>query len=109
MWLSCAHCTRVWEGAEAEGVVHCPEGHATPGAMARRRALLPGVRDPVAWRAFEEALPTEPPDFARALEEVTAMLEYARQLGRWPPSDPLEGIETDILLGRALNRVRTPP
>lgn len=43
----------------------------------------------------------------RNLKIVESLLEEARLLGVWPPSDPLEGIEVDIRLARALNSLPT--
>jgi hypothetical protein len=37
------------------------------------------------------------------------MLELARALHAWPPADPLEGLEVDLQLARAINAdVRLP-
>lgn len=67
--------------------------------MLRRHPLLD---------AFEkEQMRKEPPDYSRNLHIFEAMYEQARRLGVLPPSDPLDGIETDIRLARALNRVRS--
>jgi hypothetical protein len=60
--------------------------------------------------AFErEQSRKEPPDYWRNLRLYEAMYEHARRLGVLPPADPLEGIEHDIHLARALNRVRHYP
>ncbi len=46
------------------------------------------------------------PDFFRNLKIVEALLEEARNLGAFPPKDPLEGIDVDIRVAKAFN-VRT--
>jgi hypothetical protein len=67
------------------------------------------IRDPDLWRAFEDDLCRRtPPDHLRNLHLVEALLEEARRLGVWPPTDPLEGIDVDIRVARALDVHRTP-
>jgi hypothetical protein len=44
-----------------------------------------------------------PPDHARNLRIVDALLAEAIALGSWPPEDPLGGIETDIRIAKAIN------
>lgn len=69
--------------------------------MLRRHPLLD---------AFEkEQMRKEPPDYWRNLRIYEAMYEQARRLGIFPLQDPLEGIEHDIALVQALNRVRHDP
>ena len=59
--------------------------------------------------AFEnEQIRNTPPDFEQNLRIVEGLYELARMLGKFPPDDPLEGIEVDIRLARALN-VRLSP
>ncbi len=66
------------------------------------------VRNLQLLRAFEDALARRTPvDHLQNLRLVEAMLEEARELGVWPPPDPLEGIETDIRVARIVN-VRRP-
>lgn len=50
------------------------------------------------WKREEGPLPIE-----KALTIVEALWEEGRQLGKLPPSDPLEGIETDIRVARIIN------
>jgi hypothetical protein len=58
--------------------------------------------------AFErEQVRATPPDYLRNLRIFEAMYQEAVSLGVLPPADPLEGIEVDIRLARALN-VRIP-
>lgn len=65
------------------------------------------IRNPHILRAFEdEFCRRTPPDHLLNLRIVEAMLEEARQLGVWPPADPLEGVDVDIRVARILN-VRT--
>lgn len=60
--------------------------------------------------AFEkEQMRKQPPDYIRNLRLYEAMYEHARRLGVFPLKNPLEGIEHDIHLARALNRVRHYP
>lgn len=47
-----------------------------------------------------------PADHLRGLRLVEAMLVEARQLGVWPPRDPLEGIEHDVALAKAIHALR---
>ena len=63
--------------------------------MLKRNSLL---------AAFEkEQMQNSKPDFFRNLRIFEALYEEARQLGVFPLQDPLEGIEVDIRLARALN------
>lgn len=43
------------------------------------------------------------PDFREGLKVFEALYREALLLGALPPSDPLDGIEVDIRLARALN------
>jgi hypothetical protein len=66
------------------------------------------IRNPKILRAFEDDLARRtPPDHFAGLRLAEAMLEEARSLGVWPPTDPLEGVEIDIRVARILN-VRRP-
>ena len=57
-----------------------------------------------AWEAWEARyLASEPPDLRRNLRIFEAMYEYARSLGRFPPADSLDGLESRIELARILN------
>lgn len=54
--------------------------------------------------AFEmEQIRNTPPDFERSLRIVEGLYELARMLGALPTKNPLEGIEVDIRVARALN------
>ncbi|MGD1104862.1 MAG: hypothetical protein ABSA59_22685 [Terriglobia bacterium] len=62
------------------------------------------IKDRAYWEAWEAGAPLrEPPDFERALALMDDFLEYARRLGVFPPSDPLEGIEHKIAVARKLH------
>ncbi len=66
------------------------------------------VRDPTFWAEWEARyIASQPADFQRNLKMLEAMYEYARFLGVFPLADPLEGLETDIRVAKALN-VPTP-
>jgi hypothetical protein len=61
------------------------------------------------WKDWERAqAASTAPDFFRNQTIFEAMVEQARAAGNWPPQDPLEGIEVDIALAKALN-VQLPP
>lgn len=66
------------------------------------------VKNPEILSAFEKSLASaERPDYERNLKIAEALYREACLLGVFPLRDPLEGIETDIRLARAIN-VRTP-
>jgi LmbE family N-acetylglucosaminyl deacetylase len=65
------------------------------------------IRNPHIVRAFEDDLARRsPPDHLANLRLAEAMLEEARQLGAWPPANPLEGIEVDVRVARILHVCR---
>lgn len=56
------------------------------------------------WADWEAAYTaSQRPDFWRNLRLLEAMYEHARRLGAFPLADPLEGLETDIRVAKALN------
>ncbi len=62
------------------------------------------IRDPALWAAWESQGPlSEPPDFERNLRLLEAMYQYARQLGRFPPTDLLAGLENKVRVARVVN------
>ena len=68
------------------------------------------IRNPEVWRRWEaqwqRRTPAVPEENFRIFQNL---LELARLLGRWPPEDPREGLEVDLLLARAVNGyVRKP-
>ncbi|HXF69772.1 MAG TPA: hypothetical protein VNK89_08185 [Thermoflexus sp.] len=61
------------------------------------------IRDPETWKAFEAEWQRQTPaDPARHFRIFDLLLEIARDLGAWPPADPLEGIEVDLRIAQAL-------
>jgi hypothetical protein len=67
------------------------------------------ITRPELVEAFEiEQIRRTPPDFEKSLRIVEGLYELARLLGRFPPADPLAGIDVDIRVAEALN-VRPPP
>ncbi len=68
------------------------------------------MRDRSTWRQFEDAYARqEHLDLELRFRLLDALYEQARALGLFPPKDPLEGIEHDIRLAQAVNRVSTAP
>lgn len=68
--------------------------------LAARRSML---------EVFEAELSRRsPPDHAANLRIAEALWREAVSLDRLPPSDPLEGIEVDVALARALHVRGTP-
>ena len=66
------------------------------------------IRDIQYWNRWEEEFQRqEPVNVEQNFRVMDAMYEEARQLGVFPLSDPLEGLETDILYAKAIN-VPTP-
>ncbi len=62
------------------------------------------IKDIEYWNRWEEDLQrNEPVDIDQNFRLMDAMLQEARQLGVFPPSDPLEGLEVDILYAKAIN------
>jgi len=62
------------------------------------------IRQPELLRALEdEWIRSSPPDLASALRSFDALWTQALELGVLPGPDPLEGIEVDIRLARALH------
>jgi hypothetical protein len=54
-------------------------------------------------------LKKEKADYRKNLALVEAMFEEARRFGVFPSCDPLEGIDVDIRIARAINYVRGTP
>ena len=46
---------------------------------------------------------SQPPDFPRNLQLLEGMYELARTMGVFPLANPLEGLETNIRVAKALN------
>ena len=59
------------------------------------------IKDEKFLRRWEdEFIRSSPPDYESAVRLMDSMLEEARRLGVWPPSDPMEGIEIKIKIAR---------
>ena len=68
------------------------------------------IRDKKLWEKFEiEFTRNENLTIEQKFKILEAMLEEAKSLGVWPPKDPLEGIEVDIKLARAINAIQRTP
>jgi len=64
------------------------------------------IKDPERLEEFEmELVRSSPPDYARNIKILEAMLAEAIAVGAFPPKDPLEGIEADIRIARVVNHV----
>ena len=62
------------------------------------------IRRPDLLEEFEDDLVRKTPsNHMQSLRIVEALYEEARQLGAFPPEDPLEGIEVDVRYARAIN------
>lgn len=67
------------------------------------------IRDRALWSAWETAyIASQPADFNRNLALAESMYEYARALGAFSSTDPLEGIDTKVRLARVVNVPTTP-
>jgi len=66
------------------------------------------IKDAKYFEEWERTfIASEPPDYERNLKWFESMIEHARALGAWPPSDPLEGIEVKIKVARIVNGIGT--
>ena len=62
------------------------------------------IRDRKVWEEFEARWQRSTPvNFEESMLILTTLVEHARALGAWPPADPLEGIEIDIKVAKAVN------
>ncbi len=68
------------------------------------------IRDRHAFQQFEARLQRRTAaDLETNLQVFETLMEHARSLGVWPPVDPLEGLEVDVRVAKALNtHVRKP-
>jgi len=63
------------------------------------------IKDQKLWSRFEsELLKKEDLSLEQKYRILDAMLQEARDLGVWPPEDPLEGIEVDVNIAKIVNR-----
>jgi hypothetical protein len=64
------------------------------------------IKDRARWEQWEaEFQASQPVNYWQNLALFQSMLEEATRLGVFPPDDPLEGLEVDIRLARAINLV----
>jgi len=62
------------------------------------------IKDRTLWESWEaQYVASSPPDFSSNLRIFEAIYKYARSLGRFPPADSLDGLESRIELARVLN------
>jgi hypothetical protein len=65
------------------------------------------VKNPHILEQFERDLARKTkPSYRRNVKIVNKLLEFAIAQGKFPPKDPLEGIEVDVEYARAINGVR---
>ena len=68
------------------------------------------IRNPSLVREFErDLIRANKADHKANLKIAEALYKEAQALGEFPPTDPLEGLDVDIRIAKALNRVRTTP
>jgi len=66
------------------------------------------IKNPALMREFESAqVRAQKPDYHRNLEIFEALYSEAAALGIFPLKDPLQGIEIDIRLAKAIHVQRT--
>ena len=66
------------------------------------------IKDVAFWEGWEaRTVLSQPADFQQNLRLMEAMYDHARWLGIFPQANPLEGLENDISLAKALNAL--PP
>ena len=62
------------------------------------------LRNAKAWRKWEAAwLKSQPVNLSQNLRLVESLWAEARQLGVWPPADPMAGIEHCLRMARMVN------
>lgn len=67
------------------------------------------MQNPDVIQRFEQELIRQTPaDYHRHLQHIEALCQEARLLGAWPSPDPLDGLDADLHLARALNVRRAP-
>ena len=63
------------------------------------------IKDQKLWSRFEsELLKKEDLSLEQKYRILDAMLQEARDLGVWPPEDPMGGIEIGIKIAKIVNR-----
>ncbi len=67
------------------------------------------IKDKAFWLNWEaKTILSQPLDYYQNLRLLEGMYEHARNLGVYPPTDPLEGLESIIRVAKVLN-VPTDP
>jgi hypothetical protein len=62
------------------------------------------IRDQEAWERFEAGFQRRMPANLEENQRLFATwLAQARALGVWPPADPLEGLDVDLRIAKAVN------
>ncbi len=65
------------------------------------------IKDRKYWEEFERKVSeNSKPDYQTNLKIFEELLAYAKSVGKFPPLDPLEGIEVDIRIAKILNSVK---
>ena len=64
------------------------------------------ITHPAVWRRAEARIEARRRlSYPQARRAFAQLHRYARLLNRLPPADPLEGLETDLQLAKALQRL----
>lgn len=62
------------------------------------------IKNPESWRKWEaEWEKRTPVDVEQNFRIIEMLIDQARVFGKWPPENPLEGIEVDIKIARVVN------
>jgi hypothetical protein len=62
------------------------------------------IKDLKTWREWETKWQkSKPVDIEENFRVFEELMRIARDLGKWPPQNPLEGIEVDIKIARIIN------
>lgn len=66
------------------------------------------IRNRELWEKWErEWMKCEKPSFDTNLRILESLYEHARSLGAFPPTDPLDGIDSKIQIAKAINVSKT--
>ena len=65
------------------------------------------IKNKKSWEEFETNLTKRrKPDYKKNLKIFEGLYKQAKSMKKFPPADPLEGIEVDIRIARILNSVK---
>lgn len=65
------------------------------------------IKDKKYLEEFERSIcENSKPDYFANLKIFEELLAYAKSLGKFPPENPLEGLEVDIRIAKILNSVK---